>query len=203
MPLKMETAMMKKQTAVAIFICLGTVLVAALACAESGSAVGQPAVPAPAITEAIAVINPASGSSVRGTVKFVQEGDAVKVVADLEGLTPGAQHGFHIHEFGDCSVPDATSAGSHYDAAGTKHHGKPEDALKHAGDLGNITADANGKTHAEITVSGISISGGQAPILGRGVIVHAKPDDFGQPVGNAGGRIGCGVIGVMKPDPAK
>jgi len=73
---------------------------------------------------------------------------------------------------------------------------------KHSGDLGNLTADADGKAHYEITVSGISISGGSAPILGRGVILHAKPDDFGQPVGNAGGRIGCGVIGAMKP-PAK
>lgn len=154
-------------------------------------------------TSAIALINAASGSSVHGVVKFEQAGEAVKVVADLEGLTPGAQHGFHIHEFGDCSAADGTSAGGHYDAAGTMHHGKPDDAVKHSGDMGNITADANGKTHHEITLSGISIFSGQAPILGRGVIVHAKPDDFGQPVGNAGGRIGCGVIGVAKPAPVK
>lgn len=178
----------------AICACLSVAAFAAMALA-GGAAAG----PAPAVNEAIAVITPASGSSCRGTVRFIQDGENVKVVADLEGLTPGAQHGFHIHEFGDCSAPDAASAGSHYDAAGTKHHGRPDDAMKHSGDLGNLTADAQGKTHHEITVSGISLSGGQAPILGRGIIVHAKPDDFGQPVGNAGGRIGCGVIGVMKP----
>ncbi len=179
---------MKKLIPALFFVCLSTLLFAA---------------PPPAPNTAIAVINPASGSNVHGVVKFVQTGDSVKVLADLEGLTPGAQHGFHIHEFGDCSAADAASAGSHYDAAGTMHHGRPDDAVKHSGDLGNLAADASGKTHHEITVSGISISGGQAPILGRGVIVHAKADDFGQPVGNAGGRIGCGVVGVMKPPAAK
>ena len=193
---------MKKQ--IGYFACFSTLLLSAVFfAAPTRAAESQAGKAAPAIKQAIAVISPASGSSCRGTVKFLQEGDAVKVIADLEGLTAGAQHGFHVHEFGDCSAPDATSAGSHYDAAGTMHHGKPDDAMKHAGDLGNLTADASGKTHHEITVSGISVAGGLAPILGRGVIVHAKPDDFGQPVGNAGGRIGCGVIGVMKPAPAK
>jgi Cu-Zn family superoxide dismutase len=132
-------------------------------------------------------------------VRFTDTGSGIKVVADLEGLTPNAKHGFHVHEFGDCSAPDATSAGSHYDAQATKHHGKPDDQMnmKHSGDLGNVQADADGKAHYEITIQGVSIDG-QAPLLGRGVIVHAKPDDFGQPVGNAGGRIGCGVIGVAK-----
>ena len=153
------------------------------------------------LKEAVAVINPASGSSCKGVVRFTDTGSGVKVVADLEGLTPNAKHGFHVHEFGDCSAPDATSAGSHYDAAATKHHGKPDDqmSMKHSGDLGNIEADANGKAHYEANIEGVSIDGSTAPILGRGVIVHAKPDDFGQPVGNAGGRIGCGVIGVVKP----
>jgi Cu-Zn family superoxide dismutase len=197
----METPMKKQIRFFALFSAL---LLGAVFCvAVTGAAESQAGAAGAAVKEAIAVINPASGSGCHGTVKFLQDGDAVKVIADLEGLTAGAQHAFHIHEFGDCSAPDATSAGSHYDAAGTKHHGKPDDAMKHAGDLGNLTADASGKTHHEITVTGISISGGQAPILGRGVIVHAKPDDFGQPVGNAGGRIGCGVIGVVKPATAK
>ncbi len=154
---------------------------------------------ASSINEAIAVINPASGSNVKGVVRFVQNDGKVKVTADIEGLEPGSEHGFHIHEFGDCSAPDATSAGSHYDAAGTKHHGKPMDEMRHTGDMGNIKADASGKVHMELDLTQVSVDGPQAPILGRGVIVHAKPDDFSQPVGNAGGRIGCGVIGVMKP----
>jgi Cu-Zn family superoxide dismutase len=198
----MESLMDKKNCGT-IFVCLAAALLCAAVCvAGTGPADGQAGKAAPASTSAIAMISPASASTCHGTVKFQQDGANVKVTADLEGVPPGV-HGFHIHEFGDCSAPDATSAGSHYDAAGTMHHGKPEDMMKHSGDLGNLTADADGKAHYEITVSGLSISGGSAPILGRGVIVHAKADDFGQPVGNAGGRIGCGVIGVMKPAPVK
>ncbi len=149
--------------------------------------------------EAIAVIQPASGTACKGIVHFFQQEEGVKISADIEGLAPDSKHGFHIHEFGDCSAPDATSAGGHYDAAGTKHHGMPSDAMKHTGDMGNIEADANGKVHYELLLEGTTLDGARAPLLGRAVIVHAKPDDFSQPVGNAGGRIGCGVIGITKP----
>lgn len=152
----------------------------------------------PPAKRAVAVINPASGSTCKGLVQFVQDGSSVKMTADLEGLAPGSKHAFHVHEFGDCSAPDASSAGTHYDPAQTKHHGIPNDKMSHAGDMGNIEADANGKVHFELALEGASIDGAQAPLLGRGVIVHANPDDFSQPVGNAGGRIGCGVIGVAK-----
>ncbi len=174
---------------------------AALACVAVGAAVADlNAMQSAGINEAIAVINPASGSNCRGIVRFVQDGANLKVTADIEGLTPGAKHGFHIHEFGDCSAPDAMSAGSHFDPEMTKHHGMPHDQMRHGGDLGNLEADSNGKAHYEVTVVG-TIFNSAAPtgVLGRGVVVHARPDDFGQPVGNAGGRIGCGVIGVMKP----
>ena len=153
---------------------------------------------APAAKDAIAVIQPASGSTCKGLVRITQETGSVKIVADLEGLAPNSRHGFHVHEFGDCSAPDATSAGSHYDPAVTKHHGMPNDKMSHAGDMGNIEADANGKAHYELVLQGASIDGAQGPVLGRAVIVHANPDDFSQPVGNAGGRIGCGVIGLAK-----
>jgi len=146
--------------------------------------------------EGIAVMTPASGSGAKGIVRFTDTGKGMKVVAEIEGLTPNSKHGFHIHEFGDCSAADATSAGSHYDPTGTKHHGTPTDQNRHAGDLGNIQADASGKAHYEVTVQGLTINGANSPIIGRGLIVHAKPDDFGQPVGNAGGRIACGVIGI-------
>jgi Cu-Zn family superoxide dismutase len=190
---------MRKRFMVVLFSALGTALVCpAFIPAGSSAPAEGPATAAPVFSEAIAVINPASGSTCRGLVRFVQDGDAVKVIADLEGLTPG-KHGFHIHEFGDCSAPDGTSAGSHYDSEGTKHHGMPDDTMKHSGDLGNIEADASGKAHYEATIQGISIMGDRGPIIGRGVIVHAKVDDGGQPVGNAGGRVGCGVIGIMKP----
>ena len=148
--------------------------------------------------QAVAVIYPASGSTCKGIVRITQDADSVKIVADLEGLAPNTKHGFHVHEYGDCSAADATSAGTHYDPAATKHHGMPNEKTSHAGDMGNIEADANGKAHYELTLQGASIDGLQAPVLGRAVIIHANPDDFGQPVGNAGGRIGCGVIGLAK-----
>ncbi|HYK89130.1 MAG TPA: superoxide dismutase family protein [Acidobacteriota bacterium] len=164
----------------------------------SGPAFAEPQSTA-SVKEAIAVIQPASGSTCKGIVRFTQEGDGTKVVADIEGLAPNSKHGFHVHEFGDCSAPDALSAGSHYDAAGTKHHGMPSEAVRHTGDMGNIEADAAGKAHYEITLAGAALSGEHVFLVGHAVIVHAKPDDFSQPVGNAGGRIGCGVIGIAKP----
>jgi Cu-Zn family superoxide dismutase len=155
------------------------------------------------IKQAVAVLHSASGSKTHGRIQFVQQGDAVKITADLEGLTPGQKHAMHIHEFGDCTAPDATSAGSHYNPEGHPH-GLPEAATRHAGDLGNVQADSNGKAHYELTVRNLTIAGTKNPVIGRAVIVHAKPDDGGQPVGNAGGRIACGVIGVAKAaGPAK
>ncbi|MFL6540069.1 MAG: superoxide dismutase family protein [Chthoniobacterales bacterium] len=146
--------------------------------------------------KAIAVLSPASDSNVKGTVTFTMSGDAVKVVADLTGLTPG-KHGFHIHEFGDCSDPKAASAGGHFNPGGHQH-GAPDASDRHAGDLGNIEADASGKAHLEITDKVMKLSG-DTSIIGHAVIVHEKADDLKtQPTGDAGGRLACGVIGVAK-----
>jgi Cu-Zn family superoxide dismutase len=147
------------------------------------------------IRQAIAVLHSTQGNKAQGTVRFTQEGNSVKIVAHVEGLTAGQKHAIHVHEFGDCSTADAMSAGSHYNPE--KHdHGLPDKDKRHAGDLGNLQADASGKAHLELTVNNITIAGNKNPILGRSVIVHAKPDDGGQPVGNAGARIACGVIGA-------
>jgi superoxide dismutase, Cu-Zn family len=146
--------------------------------------------------KAIAVLHSASGSQVMGTVTFTQVGDTVQVVADVTGLTPG-KHGFHIHEFGDCSAADASSAGGHFNPM-KKPHGAPDAAERHAGDLGNLEADSTGKAHLELKDNMLKLSG-ENSILGRGVIVHEKVDDWSQPTGNAGGRLACGVIGVAKP----
>jgi superoxide dismutase, Cu-Zn family len=147
-------------------------------------------------TKAIAVLHSASGSKVAGTVTFTQSGDSVQVVADITGLTPG-KHAFHIHEFGDCSAADASSAGSHFNPA-HKPHGAPDAPERHVGDLGNLEADSAGKAHLDLKSNLLKFSG-ENSILGRGVIVHEKVDDWSQPVGNAGGRVACGVIGVAKP----
>jgi Cu-Zn family superoxide dismutase len=186
---RMENCRMKKLSWAGCFSAVFALATCGVAAAQGGAAAAK---------NGVAVIQSASGSAVKGVVRFTQEGQSLKVTADLEGLTPNAQHGFHVHEFGDCTAPDATSAGSHYDAAGTKHHGKPADDKRHTGDMGNVAADAGGKAHYEVTLEGVSLAGPTAPVLGHAVIVHAKPDDFSQPVGNAGGRIGCGVIGVAK-----
>jgi len=159
--------------------------------------------------KALVVITAVSTSCLTSTraLRAAEHGDkahreawaAVKqVVADIEGLNPGQKHAFHIHQFGDCTSSDGMSAGGHYNPEGHQH-GLPEKEMRHAGDLGNLTADNDGKAHYEITVSNISVAGMKNPIIGRGVIVHAKVDDGSQPVGNAGGRIACGVIGVANP----
>jgi Cu-Zn family superoxide dismutase len=139
-----------------------------------------------------AVIAPTQGNVVQGNVSFVQEAVGVRIVADITGLKPGA-HGFHIHEKGDCSAPDASSAGGHFNP-GKQVHGKAGEGAHHAGDLPSLDADATGNARLDVVLKSLSLSG-EHSIIGRGLIVHADPDDFKtQPTGNAGGRVACGVI---------
>ena len=148
-------------------------------------------------TKAIAILHPTANSQVAGKVTFNQGAGGVEIVADVTGLTPG-KHGFHIHEFGDCSAPDATSAGGHFNPTHKPHAG-PDVAERHAGDLGNLEADDSGKAHLQLKDKSMQLSGPNS-ILGHAVIVHEKEDNLkSQPVGNAGGRLACGVIGVAKP----
>ncbi len=147
-------------------------------------------------TKAICVLMPTSGSNVHGTVTFTQSDSGVVVVVDINGLTPG-KHGFHIHEFGDCSAPDGTSAGGHYNPEG-KMHGDPMSGMRHEGDLGNIIANEKGIAKMRYIDSHLKLSGNNS-IIGRSVVVHEKEDDMKtQPTGNSGTRIACGVIGIMK-----
>lgn len=144
------------------------------------------------VKEAFAIVTPTQGNSVTGKVTFTQEGDELYIVADFEGLKPG-EHGFHIHEKGDCSAHDASSAGGHFNPS-NKPHGGPNDEERHAGDLGNVVADEEGKAHYEFTDSVLSLNGPDS-IVDKSVVVHADPDDLkSQPTGNSGARIGCGVI---------
>jgi Cu-Zn family superoxide dismutase len=148
-------------------------------------------------TKAIAVLHPLKDSNVEGTVTFAKSGNEVKIVADVTGLTPG-KHGFHIHQYGDCSSSDGSSAGGHFNPTNNPH-ASHDAAQRHEGDMGNLEADASGKAHLELTDNMMTMSG-EKSIIGRGVIVHEKEDDLkSQPVGNAGGRVACGVIGIAKP----
>lgn len=142
--------------------------------------------------KAEAILESRSGSNVKGKVTFTKEGNTVKVVADVEGLSPG-KHGFHIHEKGDCSAPDGSSAGAHFNPM-TEPHSGHDSPQRHVGDMGNLIADASGKAHLELSDTMMSFEGAES-IIGKGVIVHEKEDDLiTQPTGNAGGRIACGVI---------
>jgi Cu-Zn family superoxide dismutase len=148
------------------------------------------------IEKAVAVLHPTEGNHVTGIVTFVHQSGKVHVSADVKGLTPG-KHGFHIHAWGDCSAPDGTSAGGHFNPEG-KQHGAPTDVNRHVGDLGNIEADSSGEAHLEWTDPILSFTGPHS-IIGRAVIVHAGEDDLkSQPTGNAGSRVACGVIGIAK-----
>jgi superoxide dismutase, Cu-Zn family len=152
----------------------------------------------PAVREAVADLRPTAGNQVKGRVTFVREGHGVKAVADIEGLPPNGKHGFHIHEFGDCTAPDGKSAGDHFAPRGHPH-GAPDRDPHHAGDLGNVVADGSGRAHVEMTLDDVSLTTGADAIAGRAVIVHAKEDDLrSQPSGNAGDRVACGVIGVTQ-----
>ncbi|HZP91751.1 MAG TPA: superoxide dismutase family protein [Burkholderiales bacterium] len=140
------------------------------------------------------MLAPTKGNQVSGTVNFSQRGDMVLVEAKVTGLKPNASHGFHIHEKGDCSAPDASSAGGHFNPTGMPH-GAPTADKHHGGDLGNLKADANGFAQLSIQVSGVSLGADANSIIGRAVIVHANPDDLkSQPAGNAGPRVACGLI---------
>ncbi len=141
---------------------------------------------------AYAELKPTQGSTVKGRVDFKPGRDGVLVTGRIEGLTPGT-HGFHVHEKGDCSAPDGSSAGAHFNPT-TKPHAAREAADRHAGDLGNVEANAQGVAEVKFVDAQLKLSGPES-ILGKGVIVHEKADDFTtQPTGNAGGRKACGVI---------
>ena len=143
--------------------------------------------------QAKAVLNPTKGNQVSGTVTFTDVDGGVKIVGDFDGLLPLGTHGLHIHEKGDCSAPDASSAGAHFNP-GNSAHGGPDSAIRHAGDLGNVVADKAGHAHYERIDRQIKLSGSDS-IIGKSVIIHQKRDDFKtQPSGDSGSRQACGLI---------
>lgn len=138
-------------------------------------------------------------NEVTGYVIFTRTDEGVRVEATITGLELETDHGFHIHQYGDCRAPDASSAGGHYNPT-NEEHGAPSDEERHVGDLGNISANAQGTAEVDFVDDVITLSG-QNSIIGRGVIVHANEDDLtSQPSGDAGPRVACGVIGIANPD---
>jgi len=154
-------------------------------CAAMGDASGP---------KAVAKLAPTKGNTAAGTVTFQQSGSKVLVAGTITGLKPGAEHGFHVHEKGDCSSGDGMSAGGHFNPAG-KPHGHHGGAERHAGDMPNLKADAYGTATFSFDTAAITVGSGAADIIGKGLIVHRDADDYkSQPAGNAGPRLACAVI---------
>ncbi len=169
-----------------------------MGCSSNHKSHGSMAGASAPVYYAVATMNPTAGNSVSGEVHFSEGFGEVKIVAKLKGLPPNSEHGFHIHEFGDCRAPDATSAGGHYNPT-KMSHGAPHSESYHAGDLGNIKSNKKGEATLKIEMRNISLSGTLSPVLGRGVIVHKNADDLvSQPTGGAGDRIACGIIGAVE-----
>ena len=143
---------------------------------------------------ATAQLQPTKGSKTIGEATFEEVNGKVHAVIYVQGLKPGQEHGLHIHEVGDCSSGDGMSTKGHFNPYGKPHAhaGTPE---RHAGDLPVLKAAKNGRAKVDVMLDVITIAPGPASIVGRGLIVHADPDDYRtQPTGNAGARIACGVI---------
>jgi superoxide dismutase, Cu-Zn family len=144
--------------------------------------------------QAAATLEPRSGSSVSGSVRFSRSGTGLRAHVALTGLSPGSEHGFHVHDRGDCSAADASSAGGHFNPTGAAH-GRAGGPAHHAGDLPNLTADAAGTVRVDLELAGLTLDPGPNSILGRSAVVHRDRDDYAtQPAGNSGPRVACGVI---------
>lgn len=152
------------------------------------------------VDEAVAVAHPVNGSQAHGTVRFIEAGDGVMVIARFQGLEPGSTHALHVHEYGDITAEDASSAGAHYNPD-DHPHALPTTKSRHAGDLGNVVADEDGTVEHVITVQNLSVAGLENPVIGRAVVLHAGPDTGRGTAGEAGQRIASGVIGVSSPSP--
>ncbi len=145
---------------------------------------------------------PTTGNTASGTVHFVHIGGKVTVRGEVRGLKPNAEHGFHVHEKGDCSSGDGMSTGGHFNP-NARPHGQLGHSSHHAGDLPALKADAAGVARFSFDSGSITVAGGAADVVGKGLIVHRDPDDYKtQPTGNSGARIACGVI-ARSDDPLR
>jgi len=174
-------------TALSTVVAVAAAVASPLLYAQTSAEIGQ------------ALIQGTSGyPELSGEILLYETSGGLRLVGTLKNAPPGA-HGFHIHEFGSCA-DDGQAAGGHYNPDGVKHGNLLTDGFEgaHAGDLGNVVVASNGTAVWEETFPGLSLSSGNYPVVGRSMILHADPDDFGQPTGNAGARIGCGTI-TLRP----
>jgi Cu-Zn family superoxide dismutase len=158
-----------------------------------------PAAPEAPAAAATAALTATQGNAVTGELRFEATDGGVHITGQVSGLKPDTEHGFHVHEKGDCSAPDAKSAGDHFNPTSSAH-GRVSAPVHHAGDTDNIVADATGVATVDTRLQGATVGdGAPTDVVGKGVIVHADPDDYTtQPTGNAGARLACGVIAAAR-----
>jgi len=159
------------------------------------AAPAEKATPAEAAQEAVAQVAPTQGNTVTGSLALTSSPQGVHITGAIQGLKPDAEFGFHIHEKGDCSAPDGSSAGGHFNPTQAQH-GNPTSAAHHAGDMVNIRSNGEGVAQVDTTAAGTTLHGDPTTdVVGKAIIVHEGPDDYAtQPSGNSGKRVACGVI---------
>jgi Cu-Zn family superoxide dismutase len=147
---------------------------------------------------ASAAMAPTRGHTANGALAVSADPGGIRIGGAVQGLPPDGEFGFHVHERGDCSAPDASSAGEHFNPT-NQQHGHPESEMRHAGDMLNLKSNAEGIAQVDLVIDGVSLHDGQpTDVLGKALVIHAKPDDYkSQPSGDSGDRIACGVITVQ------
>lgn len=162
--------------------------------------VAEATAPAQPELEAVAQLAPTQGNTVTGSLTLAQSPEGVRITGSVQGLKPDAEFGFHVHEKGDCSAPDGSSAGDHFNPTQAQH-GNPAGGEHHAGDMLNIRSDTGGVAQVDTTAAGTSLQGdSNTGVMGKAVVVHESPDDYAtQPSGNSGKRVACGVIEARSP----
>lgn len=169
-----------------------TLTLASLAAVASAALMGCASTPPG--PSAVADLAPTKGNAVAGRITFTQVGNVVRVAGEVRGLAPNKEHGFHVHDKGDCSSGDGMSTGGHFNPTG-KPHGAHHHDEHHAGDLVSLRANSEGVARVAFDSSTISVAEGASAVTGRGLIVHRDPDDYKtQPTGNSGPRVACAVI---------
>lgn len=189
---------MKEASAVKRRTLSALALLALTACSSAPAPKPAPPLPAPppsSVRQAEAALASASSSLVSGRVVVLPVAQGVRLTGTVGGLRPGGSFGFHVHERGDCSAVDASSAGAHFNPTASAH-GRGAAGPHHLGDMDNLVADGEGVAHFDRVLGGVSLGTGLPnDVLGKALIVHADPDDYrSQPSGNAGARLACGVI---------
>jgi Cu-Zn family superoxide dismutase len=174
----------------AAFFALPMAALMAVSCGTGRQAAEQ------AQASAVAEVKGFLPNTQKGTLLFAEQGtEGMRIHGEVAGLLPNHTYAMHIHEFGSCANPDAP--GSHFDPAGSGRHGEPGASLgmRHAGDLPNITSDAEGKAKVDVTTHALGTGTSEFSVVGRSIVIHAQPDDYQtQPSGGSGQKIACGVI---------